>query len=717
MPLRAYLISLTLATLLPVAIFAGIVVYFLRAEQRETFRQGAEARTLAVSTAVDAALHGSIATLEALATLPALEEGDVATLRDRAERILATQPDWSNINLALPSGQQIMNLQRPAGAPLPNVARLDPLWQRVVDARQPFVSDLVVGPITGRWDYAVRVPVIRDGSVKFVLSAVVKPESMSRLLEAQSVPPDWVAVVIDRNDRIVARTVNPEASVGQLASQSLRDALARSPTGWFHGSTIEGTAVYTPYRRSDSTGWAFAMGIPAYAVDAAGTYAAWMLVVGLLGAIGVAVAASYLLGRRVATPIASLAAATGAIGRGEALRLATEPVITEVKTLANALEESARAVRERQELLEREKQALQAADRAKDEFLATLSHELRNPLAALTAAAHVLKVTDPSREAAIKARAVIERQTRHMARLIGDLLDIGRVSAGKVGLERERLDLGEVVGNVLRTWRGSGRFERHRVSHELAPVWVDADRTRLEQIVANLLDNSLKFTPTGKAIRLSVRAEGDAAVLCVEDEGAGIPPADSQRVFDVFVQGSHRQGGMGIGLALVKRLAELHGGTVQVVSEGADRGAAFTVRLPAVSAPPAQPASAPPRRPGGLSVLLVEDNDDAREMLKATLASGGHEVRVARDGASGIALAAASPPDVALIDIGLPDMDGYEVARRLRAARGGRRLGLVAITGFGRPEDQQRAFDAGFDAHLTKPVTPDRLKQALAGLP
>jgi signal transduction histidine kinase len=546
---------------------------------------------------------------------------------------------------------------------------------------------------------------------------VVKPESMSRLLEAQSVPPDWVAVVIDRNNRIVARTVNPEASVGQLASQSLRDALARSPTGWFQGSTIEGTGVYTPYRRSDSTGWAFAMGIPAYAVDAAATYAAWMLVVGLLGAIGVAVAASYLLGRRIATPIASLAAATDATGRGEPLRLAAEPAITEVRTLAHALQESARAVRERQELLEREKQALQAADRAKDEFLATLSHELRNPLAALTAAAHVLKVSDPSREAAIKARGVIERQTKHMARLIADLLDIGRVSAGKVGLERERLDLAEVVGNVTRTWRASGRFERHRVSQELAPVWVDADRTRIEQIVANLLDNALKFTPAGRAISVDVHAEGDAAVLCVRDEGVGLLPEETARVFDLFVQGSQHQGGMGIGLALVKRLAELHGGSVRAASEGAGRGAVFTVRLAAVPEPQAQSPAARVRRAGGLSVLLVEDNDDAREMLRAMLASSGHEVRVALDGASGLALAAESAPDVALIDIGLPDMEGYEVARRLRAGRGGRRLGLVAITGFGRPEDQQRAFDAGFDAHLTKPLTAERLTQALAGLP
>jgi CheY-like chemotaxis protein len=174
---------------------------------------------------------------------------------------------------------------------------------------------------------------------------------------------------------------------------------------------------------------------------------------------------------------------------------------------------------------------------------------------------------------------------------------------------------------------------------------------------------------------------------------------------------------MGIGLALVKRLAELHGGSVRAASEGAGRGAVFTVRLAAVPEPQAQSPAARVRRAGGLSVLLVEDNDDAREMLRAMLASSGHEVRVALDGASGLALAAESAPDVALIDIGLPDMEGYEVARRLRAGRGGRRLGLVAITGFGRPEDQQRAFDAGFDAHLTKPLTAERLTQALAGLP
>src|SRR3954471_16523285 len=244
MRLRAYLLFLTLATLLPVALFAAVVAYFLVEEERGTFRRGAEARTLAMSTAVDIELNGSIGTLQALATLPIPDGEDFMAFRDRAERILATQPDWSNINLALPSGQQVMNLARPSGALLPDLAKLDPGWKDAVERRAPFVSDLIVGPITGQWDYAVRVPVIRSGSVRYVLSAVVKPESMGDLLKAQGVPADWVAVVLDRSGRIVARSVDP-GTVGQLASQSLRAALARAPSGWFRTGTSEATAIYT----------------------------------------------------------------------------------------------------------------------------------------------------------------------------------------------------------------------------------------------------------------------------------------------------------------------------------------------------------------------------------------------------------------------------------------------------------------------------------------
>jgi PAS domain S-box-containing protein len=832
--LRGYLLFLTLAALLPVAVFAAIVGYLLVKEQRETFRRGAEARTLAMSTAVDTELNGSIAALQALATFPTLDQGDLATFRDRAERILATQPDWSNINLALPSGQQVMNLQRPPGAPLPDIARVDPDWQRAVERGTPFVSDLIVGPVTGRWDYAVRVPVIRNGSVQYVLSAVVKPESMTKLLKAQDVPADWVAVVLDRSERIVARTVNPR-SVGQLASQSLREALARAPSGWFRGSTIEGTAVYTPYHRSPTSGWTFAMGIPASAINAPAWRAAGLLALALLGALLLAFGLAHIVGRRISAPIGSLASAADAIGRGERVPVPQSAAIAEIGRLARTLQECIDALHEREERLQlaldagrmgnwdwniqtgkvtwsadleaihglapgsfpgtfeaykneihpddRQKVeaaiaqnlqrgehhveyrivrpdgstrwvegrgkvfrdergaparvvgvcsditdrkqaelALKEADRAKDEFLAVLSHELRNPLAGLTAASHVLHVAAPASDAAMRARGVVERQTKHMSRLVADLLDVSRVTLGKLRLQRARLDMAEVVSNVVDMWRASGRLGSHQIVLAAEPAWVDGDRERIEQIAANLLDNALKFTPSGKTVSISVHREGLQAVLRVADQGIGLTAEDCARVFDLFAQvdSPERPGaGLGIGLALVKRLAELHGGTVSASSEGLGRGAAFTVRLPAIEQALPHAESGPVLSNVRRSILIVEDNDDARQMLAALLALGGHAVRAARDGHSGLALAAEAAPDVALIDISLPDIDGYEVARRLRrGCLAGRvpRVKLVAVTGLGHDEDRRRALDAGFDAHLVKPVSPQRLEQVIAEL-
>jgi CheY-like chemotaxis protein len=304
---------------------------------------------------------------------------------------------------------------------------------------------------------------------------------------------------------------------------------------------------------------------------------------------------------------------------------------------------------------------------------------------------------------------------------VGDLLDISRLAMGKVALERERFNLAEAVGNVVTVWRTSGRLERHQVTASIKSAWVDADRARLEQVLSNLLDNAVKFTPAGKRISVAVEQQDDWAVLRVADEGEGLALESAERMFELFVQGERgldrAAGGLGVGLALVKRLTEMHGGTVSASSAGRGHGTTFTVKLPAVLPPAAralQPESHPvlvPRR-----VLIVEDNDDTRLMLHEALAVSGHEVQEARDGASGLALAAQSTPDIALIDIGLPDLDGYEVARRLRASPGGRRMGLIAITGYGQTEDQRRAYEAGFDAHLTKPVAPERLKQVMAGL-
>ena len=718
MRLRSHLLLLSIATAAPVMVLAVVVAVLVVRQERDTLRDAARDRVVAVMSALDAELRGSLATLRALAASSHLESDDLQAFHAEARRVLRSHPDWRDFTLAGPDGTRLMSSLQAPGKDGKGVADRES-FERSVSTGQAVIGSLARGPHGKDWALPVRMPVGQDTTVKYVLTAVLKPDSFTDLLRAQRLPEGWVVGIADRNGRIIARL--PAVQPGQDAAESWRDALKRSPQGWFRGLTIEGRETYTFYVTSELSGWALGIAMPAAAVDAAAWRSLWLVLAMMLLASGIAVGLALLVGWRIARPIAALAHAADAAGRGERAEFPLRTPIAEIDLLAAALDRAAATMREKQELAEREKAALQAADRAKDEFLAMLSHELRNPLAALTAAAHVLKLAPPSEAAAIKARAVVERQTKHMARLVGDLLDISRVAMGKVALERERFNLYEGVGNLLNVWRASGRLERHNLAFDIQPVWVDADRARIEQILSNLLDNAVKFTPAGKTITVGVRQEGDWAVLTVSDEGEGLAPESAERMFDLFVQGERgldrAAGGLGVGLALVKRLTEMHGGSVAATSAGPGRGATFTVRLPAVL-PPAQPAASPdaapqlqPRR-----VLIVEDNDDARQMLHEALAYGGHDVREARDGTSGLALAAESRPDVALIDIGLPDLDGYEVARRLRAAPGGRRMGLIAITGYGQAEDQRRAYEAGFDAHLTKPVAPERLRQVMAGL-
>lgn len=721
MKLRAYLALLALGAIAPVALFGVIVGSLMLEHNRNTFQRGAQERALAMITAVDSEIGGSIATAAALGASLDIRSGDFLAFREVAELFLKTQPNWSNINLALPSGQQVVNLQRTQGTPLHSVAGVDDSLERIHKTRAPVVSDIAFGTATQKWDIAVRVPVIRDGDIKYILSVVVEPESIAELLVAQGLPADWVGAVVDRKGRIIARTKDAQALIGQPASQTLRDKIARAASGWSEGTTLEGARVYTAHQRSELTGWTFAMGIPAQAVGAAAWRAAWVLALGLLGAVGIAVILTNMIGRRVSHPIAGLAAATEAIGRGHPAGIPQMHGITEISSLAAAMKTAAEATRERQELIEREKTALQQADRAKDEFIAMLSHELRNPLAALTAAAHLLKVAGSRGETNAQVQGVVERQTQQMTRLVEDLLDVSRVTMGKATLERENFDLSKAVHSVVATWRTSGRLDRHSVAVESSPVWVHADRARMEQILSNLLDNALKFTPAGKAVRIAVRQEGNEAVLEMTDSGEGLSPDLSHRLFGLFVQGQSNldrsKGGMGIGLALVKRLTEMHGGSVTAASEGPGRGSVLTVRLPAIAASAKPSARRAWSRPAGaLRILVVEDNDDARRMLSAALAHEGHDVREAVDGNSALAAAAQMRPHVALIDIGLPDVDGYEVARRLRAADSEQHAALIALTGYGQAEDQRRALEAGFDAHLTKPVSAELLIRALGAV-
>jgi signal transduction histidine kinase len=712
-PQLSLLVAVAVAPVLVLAVSAGIL---LVRHERQTMQQEAIGRTQSAMSAVDAEIRGHFTAIQALAASKALESGDLEAFHEEAKRVLRGQDDWLTVRLALPTERQILDTTVPLGSAVVPVDDLTS-FRLAVARRQPVVSDVdtAVQPPVVR----LRVPVVLDGVVRYVLTVPVAPETFTDVLRAQRMPESWVIALVDRNRRFVARI--PPVPAGRPVSESFRNAIDRSPGGWFQGSTIEGTRTYTPYVTSEPSGWVLGLGIPASTVDAAASRTLVGMAGGLAAVLTLALLLSWYMARRIAGPVAALAQATEAMGQGKDVRVPNPSRIDEIVQLHEALRGAAAAVRERSDLQEREKAALRASDRAKDEFLAMLSHELRNPLAALTAAAHVVKLAQPGSESAIKARGVIERQTKHMARLIGDLLDISRVAMGKAAIERERFNLAKVVADVTNVWRASGRLERHFVSLGATPVWVDADRARIEQVFSNLLDNALKFTPPGRRINVSVGPEGDQAVLRVADEGEGLAPEATERVFDLFVQGERgldrAAGGLGLGLALVKRLTELHGGKVTATSPGRGQGATFTVTLPSVL-PAVEQAEQPDFSPraAGRKVLIVEDNDDTRAMLHEALTFSGHDVREARDGKSGLALAAERAPDVALIDIGLPDLDGYEVARRLRAAPGGRRMGLVAITGYGQPEDQRRAFEAGFDAHLTKPVAPERLKQVMAGL-
>jgi PAS domain S-box-containing protein len=374
---------------------------------------------------------------------------------------------------------------------------------------------------------------------------------------------------------------------------------------------------------------------------------------------------------------------------------------------------------ERAELLA----GLTAASRAKDEFLAMLGHELRNPLSPIVSALELIRMrgeTGSERE-----RGIIERQVQHLVRLVDDLLDVSRVTRGKVELKCERIEIAQPLGKAVEMARPLLEQHRHHLDVDIEPglVW-EGDPMRLAQVVSNLLTNAARYTPPGGRVLLRARGEGSESVrLSVRDTGIGMTPALRAQVFDLFFQGprtiDRAEGGLGIGLALVKNIVELHGGRVEAHSDGPGAGSEFAVLLPrrapaacmAQDSAPVKPAPAAERR----RVLLVDDNVDGADTLARLLAAHGHEVKVFHEPVAALAAVPAFLPDMAVLDIGLPVLDGYEVARRLRVLLDGHPCRLVALTGYGLAADRERSVQAGFDLHLVKPVNPDLVVGLAAG--
>ncbi len=396
----------------------------------------------------------------------------------------------------------------------------------------------------------------------------------------------------------------------------------------------------------------------------------------------------------------------------------TFPDATELITLRAALSlaaaglETARVIHERDE-----------AQRAKDEFLAMLGHELRNPLTPIVTAVQLLSI----KAGGVKSREldVIERQVQHLRRLVDDLLDVSRITRGRIELAPERLDLADLVGRALETVAPVIERAEHEVDLQVAPgLLVDADPLRMTQVITNLLTNAAKYTPPGGRIQVIGGADGARVVLRVIDNGTGLTPELLSRVFDLFVQGprnlARSDGGLGIGLAIVKQLVAAHGGRVAAYSEGPGRGSEFVLDLPRASAAdrtaaPAAPDEADAAHPG-VRVLVVDDNRDAADLAAIVLSRAGHEVATAYSGAEALALAHEQAPDVIVLDIGLPDLDGYAVAAGIAELYPGRRICIIALTGYGLPHDRRRSDAAGFSAHLVKPIDPMQLLAAVRQL-
>src|SRR6185312_12322629 len=371
----------------------------------------------------------------------------------------------------------------------------------------------------------------------------------------------------------------------------------------------------------------------------------------------------------------------------------------------------------------RSERLLREADRQKDEFLATLAHELRNPLAPICAAAELLRNAKSLAPELRAATAILERQARHMTHLVDDLLDMSRITSGRIRLQPEPVELTELLKGVIATYRQSAETARHQVTFAAsgdAPVYVSGDRIRLTQIFSNILHNAVKYTPPGGKIDVALRTEDRRAAISVQDNGMGIPAEMLEHIFEPFAQldrsYERADGGLGIGLTLAKRLIELHQGRIEASSAGRGKGTEFLIHLPTITAVPVKAASAPhrhrhPEFSASCRVLIADDNHDAAVSLSMLLQAMGHDTRVVHDGIEALEEAELFRPDVVLLDIGMPRFDGYETARRLASRPWAARTQIVAVTGWGQETDRQRAKEAGFHRHLVKPVDLDALRE------
>jgi signal transduction histidine kinase len=736
--LRAYLLALTAGAVVPVLCFAVYLTIGLSRTEQEAVERGLIETAAALASAVDRELISSITALEALAASEHLDREDYGAFAREAQRVVASQTalGWLSINLAAPDGTPLMHSLTSTGAP-PPLADVTTVRQTAASAR-PVISDLLPGGVRAQAAFAVRVPVVRDGAVRYVLSAALSARTMAGPLGSQQDVPDRIAVLYDRRHRIVFRTVNADQLIGTAVTPRLAQESSKRESGVIDDVNREGTRVRTVFQRARMSGWSVAVGVPHHVLYAAQRRSGRNIAV--LGAVMLALSAivAVLVARRIRRSVDDLmgTAAVLSAPRDAAVPAIQSP-ITELDGLGRALDAAARLIRERGAALERHVTELEAAraeaeagNRAKDEFLALLSHELRTPLNAVFGWARMLQAGQVGADKLPRALDAIVRNAHAQLQLIDDLLDVSRVVAGKMRLDVQSVDLRAVVESALDAVRPAATGKSIRLQAILDPRAgpIMGDPTRLEQVVWNLLMNAVKFTDKGGRVQVHLQRVNSHVEIVVSDTGQGINPDALPVIFDRFRQ-AHRSsgrahGGLGLGLALVKHLVELHGGSVSVRSAGEGQGATFIVKLPLSIAtiteepqPRLHPTAAVIESPAGgvrlddLHVLVVDDDPDAVELAATILMRAGASVRTCGSASEALEALQEWRPDVLVSDIEMPGEDGYALIRKVRALEphAGGKTPAVALTAYGRTQDRVLSLTAGYNMHVPKPVDPGEL--------
>jgi signal transduction histidine kinase len=705
--LRFRLFLIAASGLVPLALVLLLSSVYLARERKTDTQRGALELSRALATAVDAELSSTISLLENLAITTNLQDVDAPQLgrsefASVARRVVDSQ-HWRIIVVTNEGGEVVMRAGDAAGR---DRSPVEPKSvAQVLSTRTAAVGAVAKGPL-GRDAFAVRVPVFKGDQLRYVLSAVVPTSRILDVMSQQQLAPSWIVSIYDRAGNRVARSKESSSLRYSSSLETLINSQGREGMGITR--TAEANADLYRLLLAVGTGTAASLGLLAWlALRAA---------------------------RSISGPIDRLKQAASALGAGSRVELSPLDV-QELDEVGLALRQAAidrddanarrgKVESERELLLGKLEEALRVAEQAnrnKDEFLALLGHELRNPLAPIMNAVHLLGLKGDEKTA--PELRIIQRQLSYVTRMVDDLLDASRINSNRLVMNLRPLLAVPVLEQTIESLRptfGAREVNLH-IAEDARLLWIRADEARLVQVLSNLLGNAVKFTDPNGSIEVRVAADDSAIEIVIRDNGVGMNAVDIQRAFEPFYQasGSARavHGGLGLGLAIVKSLVEMHSGTVEAQSDGPGLGTTITVTLPVI-APPSVDVTVPGGRTGAAStrILVVDDNHDAADTLSMLLGLSGFQVQVAYMPQSALDAVETFQPEVVILDIGLPEMDGYEVARRLRSSAPRFKGKLVAVTGYGQQKDVQKALDAGFDAHLTKPVEPDVLMQLLAGL-